>query len=230
MGEKRSNHTVYNVNYHFVWCPKYRHPILGVIEDSLESIFREVCDKTTRYCRCTSHPTTYTCSCRHIPNTLRARLYGQSRVLQHERCGNNTNSCYKNTCGVVGSGKNRTTWGRLVTFRPIRLNSTSSERNTFNRAYGLHPRGQAPRHSACSACRICPDPRAVTFCRQLLPDLQRALGGETHKTCIPGSVTPISRSEAVSLFGPVSAPTPLSRNADSGGPTRSVSTRNASWP
>ena len=20
MGEKRSNHTVYNVNYHFVWC------------------------------------------------------------------------------------------------------------------------------------------------------------------------------------------------------------------
>jgi putative transposase len=44
MGEKRSNHTVYNVNYHFVWCPKYRHPILGVIEDSLESGFREVCD------------------------------------------------------------------------------------------------------------------------------------------------------------------------------------------
>ena len=62
MGEKRSNHTVYNVNYHFVWCPKsskaklcvprgisdpaqYRHPILGVREDSLESSFREVCDK-----------------------------------------------------------------------------------------------------------------------------------------------------------------------------------------
>ena len=22
MGEKRSNHTVYNINYHFVWCPK----------------------------------------------------------------------------------------------------------------------------------------------------------------------------------------------------------------
>ena len=62
MGEKRSNHTVYNVNYHFVWCPKsskskicvprgisdpaqYRHPILGVIEDSLESSFRAVCDE-----------------------------------------------------------------------------------------------------------------------------------------------------------------------------------------
>ena len=45
MGEKRSNHTVYNVNYHFVWCPKYRYAILEPIEDSLESSFRDVCDE-----------------------------------------------------------------------------------------------------------------------------------------------------------------------------------------
>jgi putative transposase len=60
MGEKRSNHTVYNVNYHFVWCgqskidclqisdlqyPKYRHDILEPIEDSLEASFRDVCDE-----------------------------------------------------------------------------------------------------------------------------------------------------------------------------------------
>ena len=60
MGEKRSNHTVYNVNYHFVWCrqseidclqivdlqcPKYRHTILEPIEDSLEASFRDVCDE-----------------------------------------------------------------------------------------------------------------------------------------------------------------------------------------
>ena len=45
MGEKRSNHTVYNVNYHFVWCPKYRHSILEPIEDSLEASFRNVCDE-----------------------------------------------------------------------------------------------------------------------------------------------------------------------------------------
>ena len=44
MGEKRSNHTVYNVNYHFVWCPKYRHAILEPIEESLEASFRDVCD------------------------------------------------------------------------------------------------------------------------------------------------------------------------------------------
>jgi len=62
MGEKRSNHTVYNVNYHFVWCPKsikaklcvhreifdpaqYRHTILEPIEDSLDESFRDVCDE-----------------------------------------------------------------------------------------------------------------------------------------------------------------------------------------
>jgi putative transposase len=45
MSEKRSNHTVYNVNYHFVWCPKYRHSILEPIEDSLKASFRNVCDE-----------------------------------------------------------------------------------------------------------------------------------------------------------------------------------------
>ena len=45
MGEKRSNHTVYNVNYHFVWCPKYRHAILEPIGGSLEASFRDVCDE-----------------------------------------------------------------------------------------------------------------------------------------------------------------------------------------
>ena len=45
MGQKRSNHTVYNVNYNFVWCPKYRYAILEPIEDSLESSFRDVCDE-----------------------------------------------------------------------------------------------------------------------------------------------------------------------------------------
>ena len=62
MGGERSNHTVYNVNHHFVWCPKsskaklcvprgifdpaqYRHAILEPIEDSLESSFCDVCDE-----------------------------------------------------------------------------------------------------------------------------------------------------------------------------------------
>ncbi len=39
----RSNHTVYNINYHFVWCPKYRHSVLDEIEQSLEPSFKDVC-------------------------------------------------------------------------------------------------------------------------------------------------------------------------------------------
>ena len=42
MCEKRSNHTVYKINYHFLWCLKYHHAILKSIEDSLEASFREV--------------------------------------------------------------------------------------------------------------------------------------------------------------------------------------------
>ena len=45
MGETRSNQTVYNINYRFVWCPKYRHSVLDEIEQSLEVAFREVCDE-----------------------------------------------------------------------------------------------------------------------------------------------------------------------------------------
>jgi putative transposase len=36
---------VYNVNYHFVWCPRYSHAILEPIEHSLEASFRDVCDE-----------------------------------------------------------------------------------------------------------------------------------------------------------------------------------------
>jgi hypothetical protein len=50
-------------------------------------------------------------------------------------------------------------------FRPTRLSNISSERNTFNGAYGLHPRGQVPRHSACSDCR---NNRKVALCSNIL--------------------------------------------------------------
>ena len=33
---KQTRHTRYNINYHFVWCPKYRRPVLtGAISDRL---------------------------------------------------------------------------------------------------------------------------------------------------------------------------------------------------
>ncbi|WP_273837605.1 IS200/IS605 family transposase [Halococcus sp. PRR34] len=45
MNVRRGNHTVYTINYHFVWCPKYRHAILDRIELSLERSIHNVAEK-----------------------------------------------------------------------------------------------------------------------------------------------------------------------------------------
>ncbi len=45
MGVRRSNHTVYTINYHFVWCPKYRNAMLDKIEPSLEQSIRDVAER-----------------------------------------------------------------------------------------------------------------------------------------------------------------------------------------
>lgn len=39
------NHAVYAINYHFVWCPKYRHAMLDRIESSLEQSIRNVAER-----------------------------------------------------------------------------------------------------------------------------------------------------------------------------------------
>ena len=77
MGETRSNHTVYNINYHFVWCPKYRHSVLDEIEQSLEVAFREVCrvqlrDIVVAYL---ARPRTSVCfSNKHSPSEIAGKI------------------------------------------------------------------------------------------------------------------------------------------------------------
>jgi putative transposase len=42
---ERSNHVVYEINYHFL-CPKYRNSVLtGKVKDSVKKSFRETCEK-----------------------------------------------------------------------------------------------------------------------------------------------------------------------------------------
>ena len=45
MDEVRSNNNVvYRCNYHVVWCPKYRRPVLtGDVDERLKQIIRHVC-------------------------------------------------------------------------------------------------------------------------------------------------------------------------------------------
>ena len=144
MCKKRSNHTVYNVNTTScgVRSTATRFSNQSRIRWSRVSTTCAT-NTTTRYCRCTSRPTTYTCSCQPTRNTHRAKSCGQSRALRRERCRNSTNRSWRSICGVADFGRNRTTSGRQEMFRPTRLSSISSERNTFSGAYGLHPRGQA---------------------------------------------------------------------------------------
>jgi putative transposase len=153
MGEKRSNHTVYNVNYHFVWCPKYRHAILEPIEDSLETSFREVCDEYGYeilslhispdhvHLFLSAHPKYAPSEIVRTVKSITAReMWEQHEPFLEEY--------------LWGDGFwEESYWGRQAMFRPTQLSSILSERNTLNRAYGLQPWGQAPRHSACSACR-----------------------------------------------------------------------------
>jgi putative transposase len=41
----RSNHCVYNINYHIVFCPKFRHKIIkGMVEDVVKQLIREICN------------------------------------------------------------------------------------------------------------------------------------------------------------------------------------------
>jgi putative transposase len=42
MGVKRTKHAVYNINYHFVWIPKFRRPVLvNGIPERLEELVRK---------------------------------------------------------------------------------------------------------------------------------------------------------------------------------------------
>ena len=41
----RTSSAVFNINYHFVWCPKYRKPILiGKVKDFLEECLETICE------------------------------------------------------------------------------------------------------------------------------------------------------------------------------------------
>jgi len=44
MRTKKTRHVVYNINYHLVWCPKYRKNILiGTCKELIDKLIRDVC-------------------------------------------------------------------------------------------------------------------------------------------------------------------------------------------
>lgn len=46
MKTKKTRYAHYNINYHFVWIPKYRRKILvGPVAEELERLIRKICDE-----------------------------------------------------------------------------------------------------------------------------------------------------------------------------------------
>lgn len=44
MRTKKTRHVIYNINYHLVWCPKYRKKVLtGELKELVEATMKEVC-------------------------------------------------------------------------------------------------------------------------------------------------------------------------------------------
>ena len=42
--ERKTNHCVYNINYHIVFCPKYRHGVIrGKVEEIIKLTVTEIC-------------------------------------------------------------------------------------------------------------------------------------------------------------------------------------------
>lgn len=40
---RKTSHSVYNINYHVVFCPKYRHPILeNELEYEVQKLFKSI--------------------------------------------------------------------------------------------------------------------------------------------------------------------------------------------
>ena len=42
--ERKTSHCVYNINYHIVFCPKYRHSVIkGKVEEIIKLTVKEIC-------------------------------------------------------------------------------------------------------------------------------------------------------------------------------------------
>jgi putative transposase len=47
MNIQKTRHATYNINYHLVWCPKYRKPVLAnpQLKQLIEDTIKEVCNQ-----------------------------------------------------------------------------------------------------------------------------------------------------------------------------------------
>lgn len=92
MGEYRSHaHSVSSCKYHFVWCPKYRHPVLGVVEDDVRELFAETSDHFSHEIMALEIADTHVhlfvqCDPKHSPVAIARQFKSYSGKYLLERC------------------------------------------------------------------------------------------------------------------------------------------------
>jgi hypothetical protein len=150
MEEDRSHaHSVSSCKYHFVCYPKYRHPVLNVVEDDVRELFDETSDHFgTKFWRWRLQTTTYTCSSSATQNTVQPTSPGSSSRTRVSTCWSGIPRFRSRISGVADSGRLGTTWERQLRCRRKWLNGISKRRNT-RRSDALHPR---PRWAGNSRC------------------------------------------------------------------------------
>lgn len=141
MEEYRSHaHSVSSCKYHFVWCPKHRHPVLGVVEDDVRELFAETADHFGHEIRALEiagdHAHLFVqCNPRHSPADIARQFmsYSGKHLLEGHP------EIRESNFWVGDFGRSSTTWERRERCRRRWVNGISRRQN-IKPSVGLHPR------------------------------------------------------------------------------------------
>lgn len=133
-------HSISSCTYHFVWCPKYRHSVLGVVGETVTELFQE----TAKYfdheiLRWKLQPTTSTCLCVPIRRIVRRISPASSSRPRGSTCWSGIQRFRSRFSEVEGFERSSITWGRPGRFPRAWLNGILRRRNRRSTDV-LHPR------------------------------------------------------------------------------------------
>jgi REP element-mobilizing transposase RayT len=123
-----------------VWCPKYRHSVLDVVEDDVRELFGETADHFGHEILALEIADDHV----HLfvqtdPKHSLAGLARQFKSYSGKHLLERYPEIRERISGVVDSGRSGTTWERRVRYQKKWLGGISKRQNT-HRSDALHPR------------------------------------------------------------------------------------------
>lgn len=103
-------HYINSCKYHFVWCPKYRHPVLNVVEDDMRELFDETADHFGHDVLALEIADDHVHLSRATRSTALPTSLGSSSRTRASTCWNITRRFVSRISGVADSGKLGATW------------------------------------------------------------------------------------------------------------------------